>query len=153
MATSRDQVIMALATDLKVWPESTISWKLDFDGWHWDVNALGHLVIYQNKDQRVINRSHWEAEIERLSSPTPSVKWKEGDICTAGTIAYVSSKHNNVMVRATHAMMELDGRSLEKKLTKERFIAQRLAVYVDDTSKTDMFEKMIVASEIDWEDE
>ena len=82
-----------------------------------------------------------------------TIRWKEGDKTTAGTIAYVSTKHHNVMVRATHSMMELDGRFLEKKLTKERFIAQKLAVYAGDTSFADAFEKIIVDAEIDWENE
>ena len=153
MATSREQVIMALATDLKVWPVANGDEKPDFDGWAWYRNGQAGLVILSHAGGAPINKSQWSDEIKRLSSPTPAIKWKEGDICTAGKIAYVSTEHHNVMVRATHSMMELDGRSLERKLTKERFIAQRLAVYVDDTSKTDMFEKMIVAAEIDWEDE
>ena len=144
---------MRLATDLKVWPEANGDEKPDFDGWAWYRNGQDGLLILSHAGGAYINKSQWEAEIKRLSSPAPVIKWKEGDETTAGKIAYVSTEHHNVMVRSTHSMMEVDGRSLEKKLTKERFIAQRLAVYVDDTSKTDMFEKMIVASEIDWEDE
>ena len=82
-----------------------------------------------------------------------TIRWKEGDKTTAGTIAYVSTKHHNVMVRATHSMMELDGRFLEKKLTKERFMADRLAYYNGDFSKAEAFEKIIIDAEIDWENE
>ena len=153
MATSREQVIMTLATDLKVWPKAKGEEQPFFQGWKWFDDTPGVLVIYPTDDQLSINKLDWEAEIKRLSTPHPSIKWKEGDICTAGTIAYVSTKHHNVMVRSTHAMMELDGRSLEKKLTKDRFIAQKLAVYVGDNSLADTFEKIIVDAEIDWEDE
>ena len=154
MATSREQVIMTLATDLKVWPSHLTQEKPHFDGWYWNKNGFGSSVIYPDNDQLWINESQWKAEIKRLSSPPtlPSIKWKEGDICTAGTIAYVSTKHHNVMVRGTHGMKELDGRSLERKLTKDKFIAQQLALYVGDMSQIEAFEKIIVDAEIDWED-
>ena len=154
MATSREQVIMTLATDLKVWPVASYDEKLFFDGWAW---ALGTNVckLCASDQQSSINKSQWEAERKRLSSPPtlPAIKWQEGDETTAGKIAYVSSKHGNVMVRGTHTMHEVDGKSLVRKITKERFIAQKLAVYAGDTSFADAFEKIIIDAEIDWGNE
>ena len=157
MATSREQVIMALATDLKVWPKDWSAYPPDFDGWRWSDRAVSGFVLVsviteQPESIESIDRTQWEAEIKRLSSPTPAIKWKEGDVCTAGTIAYVSTKHHNVMVRGTHVIRELDGRSLKRKLTKDKFIAQQLALYVGDMSQIEAFEKIIVDAEIDWED-
>ena len=155
MATSREQVIMALATDLKVWPNHLAQEKPHFDGWHWNKNAVGQPVSFCDNNRLSISKLQWEEEIKRLSSPPtlPAIKWKEGDETTSGKIAYVSSKHHNVMIRGTHSMKEWDGRTLERKLTKDRFIAQELAVYAGDTSLTDAFEKIIEDAEINWEDE
>ena len=155
MATSREQVIMTLATDLKVWPEYVSDDHRFFDGWYWEKNVFDITVMHSDNNQLSINESHWEAEIKRLSSPPtlPAIKWKEGDETTSGKIAYVSTKHHNVMVRSTHSMKELDGRSLERKLTRDRYIAQQLAFYVGDMSQIEAFEKIIIDSEIDWEHE
>ena len=154
MATSREQVIMRLATDLKVWPESSISWKLNFDGWFWFESNAGGLELFSDNHNKHVTQAQWEAEIKRLSSPPtlPSIKWKEGDETTSGKIAYVSTDHHNVMVRGTHGMKELDGRSLKRKLTKDKFIAQQLAFYVGDMSQIEAFEKIIIDAGIDWED-
>ena len=144
---------MRLATDLKVWPVANCDEKPRFAGWEWAGHSQDAFRLLSHDREFIINKSHWEAEIKRLSSPHPAIKWKEGDETTAGKIAYVSTEHHNVMVRSTHSMMELDGRSLERKMTKERFIAQKLAFYLGDMSRTEAFEKIIVDAEIDWEDE
>ena len=79
--------------------------------------------------------------------------WVEGNETTMGTIAYVHSDHLNVIVRSTHGIKEYPSSALEPKLSKEKFIAQRLACYFCDMSRADAFEKIVVDASIDWEDE
>ena len=79
--------------------------------------------------------------------------WTEGDETTLGTIAYVHSEHENVIVRNTRGIKEYPSSALTRRFTKEQFIAERLAFYFGDPSKAEAFEKIIVDALIDWEDE
>ena len=145
---------MTLATDFKVWPNHLAQEKPFFQGWKWFDDTPGVLVIYPPDDQLSINKSQWEAEIKRLSSPHPSIKWNEGDETTLGTIAYVSSEHENVIVRNTRGIKEYPSSALTRKPNKEQFIAGRVASYLGyQINDSAALEKVIVDALIDWEDE